>query len=245
MLPKLVLFDYGQTLFNQNAYNALEGFEAMMQYITENPENVTAEVVTALASKIYKQCGDVFGYKKKREWHIEVPQKQIIHYIMEYYGLKSEKTEEELSIIYWDAACNGVPVAHTDKMLEYLHNSGIRTGVVSNLSFSGAALKQRLDKALPNHHFEFIISSTDVIFRKPEPAIFELAIAKSGLKPEEIWYCGDDTIWDVEASYQVGITPVWFRGALDYQQPIPTVDHIVVEDWLELIDIVKRISSRK
>ena len=92
-------------------------------------------------------------------------------------------------------------------------------------------------------NFEFIISSADVIFRKPEPAIFELAIAKSGLRPDEIWFCGDDSIWDIESSYQVGMTPVWFRGALDYEQPIPTVDHIVVENYKELMDVLKHLKA--
>lgn len=245
MIPKMILFDYGQTLFHQNGYNSRDGYEAMMKYITVNPQKISPETVTALASKIYKQCGDILGFKKKRDWHLEVPQTQIIHYIMEYYGLGSERSEEELSVIYWDAACNGTAVHHVDKMLQYLHNSGIRTGVVSNLAYSGEALKARLKRAIPNHEFEFIISSNDVIFRKPEAAIFELAVAKSGLRPDEIWYCGDDTIWDVEASYQVGITPVWFLGAMDYEQPEPTCDHIVVKDWLEMIDIIKRIGGKK
>lgn len=245
MIPKMILFDYGQTLFQQNEYNALEGYTAMMEHITVNPGTVTAEAVTALATKVYMQCGDIFGYKKKRQWRLEVPQKQIIHYLMEYYGLQSERSDEELSVIYWDAACNGTLVDSARDMLEYLHSNGIRTGIVSNLSFSGEALKERLEKHLPNHSFEFIISSTDVIFRKPEPGIFELAIAKSGLNPEKIWYCGDDTIWDVEASYQVGMTPVWFRGAIDYEQPIPTVEHIGVEDWTEFVDLLERLKDRE
>lgn len=242
MLPKMILFDYGQTLFNQDPYQALNGYEALMKHITKNPHNMDASALTALGEKIYKQCSDVFGYKKKRDWHVEIPQKQMIHYIMEYYGLEADCSEEELSRIYWDGACSGTPVEGTNEMLEGLYNIGIRTGVISNLSFSGAALKERLDRVLPNNHFEMILSSTDVIFRKPEPAIFELAIAKSGLLAEEIWYVGDDTIWDVEAAYEVGITPVWFRGALDYQQPIPTVDHIMVNDWGEFMDLISRMA---
>ena len=245
MLPKMILFDYGQTLFQQNEYNALDGYTAMMKYIKVNPKDVTAEDLTALSANLFMQVGEILGYKKKRQWRLEVPQKQILHYLMEYYGLESELSEEELSIIYWDAACNGTPVKDAETMLDYLHSNGIRTGVVSNLSFSGAALKVRLEKHFPNHSFEWILSSTDVIFRKPEAAIFDLAIAKSGLSPEEIWYCGDDTIWDVEASYQVGMTPVWFRGALDEEQPIPTVEHIMVEDWLEFTELIQRLKERE
>lgn len=56
-------------------------------------------------------------------------------------------------------------------------------------------------------------------------------------------YCGDDSIWDVEGSYAVGMTPVWFRGAIDYEQPIPAVDHIGVQDWAELVEIIERLVS--
>ena len=241
MRPKMILFDYGQTLVNQEPYHALRGYEAIMPYFNVNPNGVTVEMFMALTNSVYKQCGDILGSSKKRNWHLEVAQADIIYYVMEYYGLKSEKTKEELAEIYWDAACNGEAVEGTDELMKYLAAAGIRTGVVSNLAYSGETLKRRLDRLIPSNHFEFVISSRDVIFRKPEPAIFDLAIAKSGVRPEEIWYCGDDTIWDIESSYQTGMTPVWFRGALDYEQPIPVVEHIPVASWMEMIEILDRM----
>jgi len=245
VVPKIILFDYGQTLVNQKPYSIIQGFEAMMPYITVNPDQVTMEMVMALSTKVYKQCEEILGSRNKRNWPLEVAQADIIHYIIEYYHLESEKTEEELAEIYWDGASVGEAVPYTNELMDYLKQAGIRTGVVSNLAYSGNTLRRRLDRLIPSNQFEFVISSRDVIFRKPEPAIFDLAIAKSGVRPEEIWYCGDDTIWDIESSYQTGITPVWFRGALDYEQPIPLVDHIAVEDWVELMEILTRMQKNK
>ena len=245
MLPKMILFDYGQTLFSQDEYNSLDGYTAVMEHITVNKEQITAEAMAALERKIYLQCSDIYGYKKKREWRVELPMKRILHYIMEYYGLESEKSCEELSIIYWDAACNAVPTNGCKSMLLYLQEKGFRIGIVSNLAYSKEALQRRLQKYLPEVNFEIILSSCDLIFRKPEAAIFDLAFAKSKLKPDEIWYCGDDSIWDVEGSYEVGMTPVWYRGALDYEQPIPTVPHIGVSDWNEFVALLERLQSRE
>jgi HAD superfamily hydrolase (TIGR01509 family) len=49
-----------------------------------------------------------------------------------------------------------------------------------------------------------IVSSTDVEEGKPEPDVFELALKKAGVRPDEAVALGD-TIWDIEAAERCGI----------------------------------------
>lgn len=237
--PKMVLFDYGQTLICQEPYDSMKGFEAIQRYIIDNPMNITAKDMNELSYKIYKECNKAFGKETKRDWLIDVRFTDTMRYIMEYYHLQLSVSLEECDEIYWDHACNGVPTTNIEKFLEFLNEEGVRTGVVSNLSHSGKSLKKRLDRLIPNNNFEFIISSSDIMFRKPNSMIFHLAMAKSQLAPDEHWYCGDDSIWDIESAYPMGIQPIWYTKDIDYEQEKPEVPHVEIKDWLEAITLIK------
>ena len=86
------------------------------------------------------------------------------------------------------------------ELLDYLNGEGIRTAVVSNFSFCAQTLKDRLDRLLPQNRFEFIIASSEYIFKKPHPRIFQLALTKARLAPGEAWHCGDSARCDAEGA---------------------------------------------
>ena len=53
------------------------------------------------------------------------------------------------------------------------------------------------------------------MFRKPNKRIFDLALEKAGLQPDEVWYIGDQYECDVKGSLNAGLLPVWYTGAID------------------------------
>lgn len=44
---------------------------------------------------------------------------------------------------------------------------------------------------------------------KPDTRVFEIAMQKLGLGPEDVWMVGDNLVWDVEAPQKLGIYAVW------------------------------------
>lgn len=141
-LPKMILFDYGQTLVNERRFDGVAGTEAILKHATKNKYNRTATEVQAVA--------------------------------------------------------------------------------------------ERINKLLPDNHFEFIIATSEYMFRKPNKRIFELALEKADLKPEEVWYVGDQIKADVEGAKNAGIFPVWYTGALDFYQDVTEVDTLTVHHFSEL-----------
>ena len=103
-------------------------------------------------------------------------------------------------------------------MLAGLRERGVRTGVISNLGWTGEALEDRLRRLLPEHAFEFVIASSDYGVRKPGALIFQAALAKAGLAAEDVWFCGDQIDADVFGAQGAGIFPVWYE-----EQTIPNV----------------------
>ena len=105
---------------------------------------------------------------------------------------------------------HAVPLPKTAEMLKVLKNVGIRTGIVSNLCWSGKALSRRLQEAFPEHHFDFVITSSEYIFRKPDVHIFDMAVRKSGLDKTDIWYCGNNKEADIIGAHKAGLFPVFY-----------------------------------
>ena len=138
---------------------------------------------------------------------------------------------------------------NADKLLDYLNSKGIRTGVISNYCFSGNALKRLLDRLLSRNKFEFVLASSDYIFRKPHRIMFDIALQKSGLSADKVWYCGDHVVADVQGSKIVGMFPVLYEGITDGTNPSAhqndnlkiDFEYLHITDWNELIDILEQM----
>lgn len=51
----------------------------------------------------------------------------------------------------------------------------------SNICYAGKVIKKRISKMLPNHQFEFILATSEYMFRKPNKRIFGLAFFLFGI----------------------------------------------------------------
>jgi putative hydrolase of the HAD superfamily len=136
-----------------------------------------------------------------------------------------------------------------DKLINYINKKGIRSAVISNISFSGEALKSRINSLIPDNRFEFIIASSEYVFRKPDSMIFDLALRKAHLSADEVWFCGDNSRVDIEGASSAGIFPVWFRSSLECfyvrDNNTPSCEHICISDWLELIEILEKAERKE
>ncbi|MEG1426673.1 MAG: HAD family hydrolase [Oscillospiraceae bacterium] len=234
--PKMIIFDYGHTLLYEEDFNPLQGEKAAFKYIKNNPNRVTPEESSALADGVYGECGSA------RRDGFEIHNFQAMRYIYEYLGIEFSISFQELEKIIWENSSPPALMPQVEKMLEDLHTRGIRTGVISNISWSGTALAQQINRLLPNNHFEFIIASSEYAFRKPSPRLFSLALRKAGLDPDEAWYCGDNPGFDVAGAAGAGIFPVWYDSDLvcgyrdkSLETP-PQCPHLYIREWDELAE---------
>ena len=90
-----------------------------------------------------------------------------------------------------------------------------RSGVISNISYAPSVVAARINRLLPENAFEFILTSSNYIFRKPHRRIFDLALEKADLRSDEVWYIGDQYECDVKGALNAGLYPVWYIGAID------------------------------
>lgn len=236
--PRMILFDFGQTLLDQSGFHALEGTRAVLARAQRNPRRVTAEEVQRLADHLdqeIRRAGGEAGAPLADTPVLEPSCAAYMKYLYGYFDVEFSIPSWALEEIYWDAACPLRPTEGIGAFLSYLQKRGIRTGVVSNFSFCGETLQRRTGRALPDHSFSWFLVSSDIMFRKPHPLIFQMAVKKADLPPEDIWFCGDQPAEDVDGSARAGMTPVWYTGAPLYPwKREPEAPCVKVSRWDEL-----------
>ncbi len=189
--PKMILFDYGQTLVNEAAFDGVKGTEAVLQYCTENKYHLTAEQIQREANAINHELGR-FDPARRHLFQVEAPNYMFTSYLYESLGITLSLNGEQVDQVFWDAASPGRPTEGVTAFLEYLVQKGIRTGVISNISFCGQVVEQRIRGLFPGHPFEFILATSEYLFRKPNKRIFWLALEKAGLGPGPQLLLGQD-----------------------------------------------------
>ncbi|NCO65613.1 MAG: hypothetical protein AUK32_05415 [Candidatus Aquicultor secundus] len=112
-----------------------------------------------------------------------------------------------------------------------LKDAGLTIGLVSNWDSrlsdlcAGIGLTRYLD---------FIMCSATVGRMKPQPEIFEMALARAGVQPHETMHVGDHYYADILGARSVGITPV----LIDRSENILKADCEIINDLRLVLDMV-------
>lgn len=237
--PRMILFDYGHTLCHAYDTDFLRGERAVFQHVKENPRGVTPEEACVLGTRLFADAENV------RRSGYEVHEWPLLRLKYESLGLRFDVPMDELEIILADAAAPDKLMPGVQKMLASLRDLGIRTGVISNLGWSGNALTARLRAMLPEHPFEFILASSEYALRKPNPLLFQVALARAALPASEVWYIGDSIAADVTGARNAGLFPILYK---DESIPNPwakkdaglTADCLTISHWRELTDLISK-----
>jgi len=245
--PKMIIFDYGHTLLYEPGHNPSNGNKAVYDYISKNPGNVTFEEFDETITRLFAEV------KEHRGTYLEIHEHSFLKMAYEYMDIEMSIPIEEVEKKIWYGISKGALIPYADTLLDYLNDKGIRTGVISNICFSGEALKERINRFLPNNKMEFIMASSEYVFTKPCRHMFDIAIQKSGLSSDEIWFCGDSIQCDVYGAHGAGMFPVFYTGetpddispaAKSNKGMTIDFDYLEIKDWRNMIEILEKIPQK-
>jgi putative hydrolase of the HAD superfamily len=236
----MILFDYGHTLIYEPGFDFQRGAEALFKCVKSNKNDLTSKQVGDFSQELFMRAEAV------RKLGFELHEWQLQRFLFEYMELDLSVSYTEAEKILWNGASAGAVMPGADTMIDYINAKGIRSGVVSNIGWSGSALAERINRMLPRNKFEFIIASSEYMFRKPSLMLFELALRKAGLDAADVWFCGDNVKADVEGSAAAGMSPVWYEE-MSVENPwrdtakgtVPACAHLHIHDWQELINTLE------
>ncbi|MDR2498344.1 MAG: HAD family hydrolase [Tannerellaceae bacterium] len=85
--------------------------------------------------------------------------------------------------------------------------------------------------------FPLIVESATAGVRKPDPAIFSLAIKLAGCRPEEVCVVGDSYEKDIAPAHSIGCQTIWLRKQ-GWTEPSSTATaSLIISDFSELANI--------
>jgi HAD superfamily hydrolase (TIGR01509 family) len=129
--------------------------------------------------------------------------------VLEGLGVADGSTVERVA--EWRRTYNpplGVWTAHDPQAPESLalvRRSGARAAAISNSNGSVASVLAAVGLG---PYLDFVVDSGEVGFEKPDPRIFELALARAGVAPAEAAYIGDFYSIDVKGATAAGLRAV-------------------------------------
>lgn len=210
---KAVLFDFGG-VFTDSPFHAVNAYGEEL--------GVGPGVITRIVFGSYERDGDHPWHQLERgELTLEVAREQILQ-----LGLESELHTDIYELFARMAGNNG-GAAQKQPLVDCvrsLKQDGYPTGIVTNnVKEFGEGWRAMIPV---DELFDFVVDSSAVGVRKPDPRIFEIALAQlSGLAPEEVVFL-DDYQANVDAARALGMQGVTVGP--DLQAVIAELDALLV-----------------
>ena len=101
-------------------------------------------------------------------------------------------------------------------VLGHLKRAGLRLAAISNTE--DGRVNESLALAGLASGLEFLIDSHNVGYRKPDPAIFQLALDRLELEPKHAAYVGDSFGYDVIGAQRAGLYPILLDRSAAYAE---------------------------
>lgn len=201
MSVRAIFFDAGNTLLRMNYADIASVLER------HGVSATAADVQRAEWLARVRLDTDVLAHAtstESRDTHL-----RYLNYILGGLGVTDEATIDavdawrrayNLPVGLWNAADPDAAAA-----LDAVRAAGVRSAVISNSNGTARALMERLgliDK------LDFVIDSAEEGVEKPNRRIFEIALARAGVKAQDAAYIGDLYSIDIRGARGAGIRPI-------------------------------------
>jgi len=119
------------------------------------------------------------------------------------------------------------PLPGAIEALARLRAGGMRLALITNGAASAQRRKIELHQLAP--YFEVVIVEGEFGLGKPDPRVYQHALATLQLAPQQVWMVGDNLEWEVAAPQRLGIHGVWMDLAGVGLPPDSSIhpDHII------------------
>lgn len=229
-----VFFDLGKTLLDNYGYDQKD---AMIAVYKQTDKNIPFSVVYEKYQEYHKEK---FGEAKVLLTEVKLG--KFLYDLLEKTNLKHSLTEDELEKIYFFEMTKyeGILEGSVD-ILKYFKDNNAIIIAVSNSCISSKNLLLGMNILGIGYYFNEVISSADILIRKPKLEIFEYAISKMkeyNVEKDNMLFIGNDYNCDVIGAKNAGLKVVWYNAGEIQKESI--IADYNVKNYQELINILKR-----
>ena len=224
---KGVIFDIDGTLYSYKK-NDRAALKCLCEFMEKNfhTDEKTFRAVYAEARRIVKEERLTDGGAR----HSRV---LFFQTALELLGQNPFKYTLAMYDVYWNNFLAGMkPFDDADKFIRKLKSFGKKISLCTDMT---AHIQYRKIQQLGLSDFiDFMVTSEETGFEKPSPKMFELALKKMNVKPEEAAYFGDSADRDIVGAAACGIKPFWYIDEQDNEDI--KIDCEKIHSYSEVID---------
>jgi HAD superfamily hydrolase (TIGR01549 family) len=217
---RAVLFDMDDTIFDHSrtAWLALGRLRSEVPALQARPIGEVARRYGELLDEIYPSV--LAGHTTHEAARIG-----RFSRLLAWAGRKVDRREAEAMSDEYRRQYQTLrrPVPGAPQMLRELHGKAT-LGIVSNNHQA-----EQIDKLRAiglEDRFDFVLTSERAGFAKPDPRIFEAAVAEAHVRPSQAVMVGDSWKMDVLGAKAAGVAPLWFNRWKRAAPPRSTVREI-------------------
>ena len=222
MVLKAVFLDVGNTLVHEEPTR----FEIYAEGARRRGVVLETEAMHALMRlahrELPREIGGAFRYTDR--W-FEAYIERIFHIGLGLPRAELAPLHEELFSRFADPATFALHPGAIE-LLERLRARGLKVGIVSNWSHR---LPRLLEDLGVSRRVDFVLCSALERLEKPEPAIFERALARAGVAAEEALHAGDDYEKDFLGASRAGLRAVLVDHSRTARAEVTPRVHALVE----------------
>jgi putative hydrolase of the HAD superfamily len=230
---KGIFFDAGNTLLRVYPSIGVIYSEAARMYGTElSPDLIEASFRNLWTQKdsLVSNEGHRNTYEKERDWW-----KYLVREVFRDHML-DQNFESFFDYLYGRFAGSDCWRLYDDvlEVLQSLKGQGLKLAIISNWD---SRLPTLCDELGLTPFFDAVIVSSMVGYEKPHPGIFQVALSKTSLAPQEALYIGDDPYLDYQAALNAGLYSLHldrYDRFPDHPQKIQTLRQLLTEFKTEL-----------
>ena len=239
---KAVLMDVGKTVVTNRDIDFKRGLKAVYD-------------LDKSATKIdFERYLEVFQSLKRvtfdsvRKINSEIRIDDFLVTLCEVTGINPGLDKEELQ---WFFQCNLIDEELIDGVtffLEYVKSNHYPLIAVSNSCMDSATIAREFKEYDILKYFNEVISSADILIRKPRKEIFDYAYGKllkidNSIKRNEILFVGDDYERDIVGSANAGFIPVWLNHKKE-ERTDNSFSFININSYDELIKVLDLMDKK-
>ncbi len=240
-----ILFDFGHTLVDfqrtqEALHSAYEEIRARIEAVAymEVPEFL--DLVERVAGGVDRLVAESYEQRRMEE----VDQAELFRQSLSGIGFDlPDDVIEHIVALDHSAYSNSITVEpEVLAALDELRRARYRMGLVSNISLRPDLMRADLERMGLAKYLDAMVFSSEVGLRKPDPRIFQEALDRLGVEPQETVFVGDRLYDDVSGAQAVGMRAVLTRQFRQEDDPDYAPD-AVISHLSELPEVLDRMAS--
>lgn len=219
-----VIFDLDSTLYDYNVGHA-EGMRRMEAYVQEH-FGVGAERFNREYDRMFDELIQRLG-RDNAATHSRTIR---IQNLLENWGQPLFPHLKNLYEAYWNGLLDVcTPEPGSLECVSELRRMGLTVGIGTNMTVR--MQYEKLEKLGFGPYISHIVTSQEAGAEKPSRLFMELCVRKSGVRPDECLFVGDNIMLDVAGALKAGMNAVWYNRM---EQEIPAEFPYSAESYHEI-----------